>query len=185
MKEYNFNFRHRFTYNSLEEFSKPNEIWKLCSIYDEYVSNFGRICKKKFGKFIISKLSKSSNGYLHVFVNRKFIDVHRLVAMNFVKNPNNKKYVNHKDENKYNNYYENLEWCDNKYNNSYGSRKKNKILQIDPITNKIIATYNDAIDAAIAVKGHNTSILKCCKRKPKHLTAKGYIWRYEFDCEFN
>ena len=45
---------------------------------------------------------------------RRYLRVSRLVAIYFVENPNPEKYdiVNHKDGNKLNNNYENLEWCD-------------------------------------------------------------------------
>lgn len=32
--------------------------------------------------------------------------------------------INHKDENRQNNFVENLEWCDRRYNNNYGSHNK-------------------------------------------------------------
>lgn len=43
--------------------------------------------------------------------------VHRLVAMAFLSNPNHYPVINHKDGNKQNNHYSNLEWCTVKYNN--------------------------------------------------------------------
>lgn len=42
--------------------------------------------------------------------NRKFYHIHRIVAGTFIKNPNRRRYINHKDGNKLNNHVENLEW---------------------------------------------------------------------------
>jgi len=38
---------------------------------------------------------------------------HRIIALVFIPNPDNKGYINHKDGNKLNNDISNLEWCDN------------------------------------------------------------------------
>ena len=54
--------------------------------------------------------------------------VHRLVAETFIDNPNNLSEVNHIDENKANNSVDNLEWCDRKYNNNYGSKPRQNYL---------------------------------------------------------
>lgn len=50
--------------------------------------------------------------------------VHRLVALAFCYNPDPARFneINHKDECKWNNRPENLEWCDRKYNMNYGTR---------------------------------------------------------------
>lgn len=50
--------------------------------------------------------------------------IHKCVAQLFVPNPNNYEYVNHRDENKRNNVYSNLEWCTFEYNMNYGTRNE-------------------------------------------------------------
>lgn len=47
--------------------------------------------------------------------------IHRLVARNFIPNPLNLPFINHKDENPANNRVDNLEWCSPKYNSNYGT----------------------------------------------------------------
>jgi hypothetical protein len=64
------------------------------------------------------------NGYKVVTVLGCTLRVHRLVAEAFIPNPDPEHFneINHKDENKANNHYTNLEWCDRKYNVNYGTR---------------------------------------------------------------
>lgn len=52
---------------------------------------------------------------------RKYIVyfIHRLVALCFVENPNDYPMINHKDGNKQNNHYTNLEWCTAKQNHEH------------------------------------------------------------------
>ncbi len=65
----------------------------------------------------LTEMSPALNhrGYLIIRImldgNRKTKAIHRLVAECFVANPENLKEVNHKDGNKLNNHYTNLEWC--------------------------------------------------------------------------
>ena len=50
---------------------------------------------------------------------------HKAVALAWIPNPQNLPIINHKDENKLNCFYLNLEWCTSSYNNSYnGTGKK-------------------------------------------------------------
>jgi hypothetical protein len=78
-----------------------------------FVNNFG-VVKNCKGRTL--KPHKHNLGYFRVGLNRDEngtqikVYVHRLVAEAFVDNPDNKKYINHIDGVKHNNYYENLEW---------------------------------------------------------------------------
>lgn len=74
------------------------------------------------------KGSKDKDGYVRVSLRKngknKTFPVHRLVAFMFIPKIDNKhNCVNHKDENKANNSFNNLEWCTTGYNNSYGTRQ--------------------------------------------------------------
>ena len=70
------------------------------------------------------KQSMHDKGYKTVSLTRdgktKQMFVHRIVAEAFLPNPDNLPMVNHKDEDKTNNFLENLEWCTAAYNRTYG-----------------------------------------------------------------
>lgn len=87
------------------------------------VSNLGNV--RSLDRDIMSKngfivhyrgkqLSVFNDTYLGVILSKdgrcRICPIHRLVAIAFLDNPNNFKYVHHKDENKHNNRVDNLEW---------------------------------------------------------------------------
>lgn len=89
-----------------------NEIWKSISglrISDQ-VSNFGnvRICYTDRNVEVEQKLN--TDGYKVVHLAGKTLLVHRLVATEFIPNPEDKRLVRHKDGDKSNNHADNLEW---------------------------------------------------------------------------
>lgn len=100
------------------------EIWKPVVGYEGLyeVSSYGRV--RRVNKDLL-KL-QNVKGYNQVCLYKNGIStglrVHRLVAQAFLPNPDNLPQVNHKDEDKTNNNVDNLEWCDNKYNNNYGTK---------------------------------------------------------------
>ena len=66
--------------------------------------------------FGLKVIIKNNNGYMQVRIydkngKSKTFRVHQLVAYMFNKNKDNKKFVDHIDRNRCNNYYKNLEWC--------------------------------------------------------------------------
>lgn len=92
------------------------------------VSNMGRVkalsISKKRGRSYqmrgeyMLKQKLATNGYLGVTLQnnstRKFISVHRLVALHFIPNPENKPTVNHKFGSKNDNRSSGLEWATHK-----------------------------------------------------------------------
>lgn len=105
------------------------EIWKDIKDYEGIykISNLGNIKSFKHNKEKIIALTPDKDGYLKAKLYKKnkpkVVYAHKIVAQTFLKNPKNYNIVNHKDENKQNNRVNNLEFCDSKYNNNYGSRK--------------------------------------------------------------
>lgn len=105
------------------------EIWYWIEGYEKLyqISNYGRI--KSFprngtGKEIkILRPEITKDGYLRISLHMndkiKRFFIHRLVALTFIDNYENKPYVNHKDGNKFNNYFENLEWSTVAENNQH------------------------------------------------------------------
>lgn len=74
------------------------------------------------------KQSNHSKGYKIVPLTKDGVTkshyVHRIVAEAYIDNPCNLPFINHKDEDKTNNFVGNLEWCTEQYNSTYGNARK-------------------------------------------------------------
>ena len=111
------------------------EIWKDIPEYKGLyqVSNLGRVKSlprivnngRSYGRFVLTKEKvmkqrHDKDGYLRITMTKngkqKVISVHRLVALAFIPNNENKKQINHINGIKDDNRIENLEWCTNSEN---------------------------------------------------------------------
>lgn len=101
------------------------------------INKHGRIRslrKKYFHKELSVRIDRA--GYLTVRLNKKgkcsTQYIHRLLALTFIPNKENKKFVNHIDGNKLHNRIENLEWVTHSENVTHAYKKG--LLKISPLS---------------------------------------------------
>ena len=141
------------------------------------------------------KPMRNSCGYLQVFLKcndgkTRWFRVHRLVAEEYIPNPENLPEVNHKNEDKTLNIVENLEWCDRKYNINYGLRTKKIRANAEPklklgekkevyqftLDGNVVGIYNTAKEAAESTNLKYNCISRCLLGSRK--TYQKYLWKY-------
>ena len=181
------------------------EIWKDIKGYEGLyqVSDCGRIkslerdvyCQNGIVHHLKEKIlvpALNNKGYQYVNLSKngkgKLMLVHRLVAMAFIPNPENKSQINHKNEVKTDNVVENLEWCTASYNALYGTRNE-RIIQNRrsykfgnaPHAKPVFCVeLNKKFDCAKRVEEElgiwGTSIGRACRGERN--TAGGFRWRF-------
>lgn len=140
----------------------------------------GKIWSYKKNSFIDPNSSTHGYKQIQLWKNGKYKTFrwHRLIALTFIPNPNNLPEVNHKDENKFNNAVDNLEWCERNYNHNYGTRNertaKNNM-------KKVICVETGEIFESVSSAA--ASVNRCANTMSKHLkggskTCGGLHWEY-------
>lgn len=149
------------------------EIWKDVKGYEGIyvVSNFGRVkslartCNTKGNsiKRVPERILKHKidNGYHRVSISkdskRIMFSVHRLVALSFLSNENNKSEVNHKDGIKSNNTVDNLEWVTPKENQQHAriTGLRDSVIGQNNYSSKL--TNNDVLNIKDRIKNGDRS----------------------------
>lgn len=180
------------------------EIWKEITEYEGLyaVSCNGSVRSLRSGRNLTQR--DDGHGYSNVTLtvnyNQKNKKVHRLVAEEFIPNPENKKTINHIDGNKNNNNITNLEWATYSENHKHayrtglknvsekqreaarntGRNTKNlisKIRNVEMIKDGIeVMRFESGAEAGRYFGVTSGAIFRACKNKGSK--CKGYEWRY-------
>lgn len=179
--------------------------WKKIEEFKDYlISSNGKCFSLKTNKLL--KLQEYPNKYSYYVFKINGIQhsrsLHRLLAIAFIPNPENKPTVNHKNHNRTDNRLENLEWatypeqCDeiwtdknskahrteksvnSSINNFRIATEKNKKTTYQyTLEGELVGVYQSVKDAAENNNCCPQNISACCNGKKKQI--KGYKWSFE------
>ena len=174
------------------------QIWKDIEGYKGHyqISNYGNVRSLKKDAFLMKGGYLKGYKIISLWKNGtgKMFRVHRLVALAFIPNPENKPCIDHIDGDRANNHADNLRWVTYLENNNNPITKKRlsennaKNMQgkegalhpnskpVKMIKNGVCLKIYQSIHLAKKDGFNDTLIIRCCKgRMKKH---KGYNWEY-------
>lgn len=173
--------------------------WMESTIFPKYysVSDDGEVRSERTGKILKPATDKWGYHYYVLCVNgdRRTVKAHRLIAMSFIPNPENKPTINHKNGIRTDNRVENLEWATNKEQSNHPltyskllARSKTmdyqKMGAIRDFGRKKTEVYKDGVligifpsqqAAAEAVNVCTGKVSQCVSGQ--HKSCKGYVFK--------
>ncbi len=181
---------------TIKEEPRKDINWMEVKDYSKYrIYNNGQIYSKRKNGYLKPRIC---SGYYRVGLysdNNTQIShfIHILVAKHFCENPDNKPIVNHKDGNRLNNHYTNLEWVTRSENSRhahslglikrvYFSKRVHQYAREDKDKCKPLRTFNSRKEVAEFLKLKNiksgiSNISQACRGVVN--IAYGYRWGYE------
>ena len=166
------------------------EIWKDIIGYEGYyqISSEGNVRNIKTRQILIG--DTNNLGYRRVTlyspIKKRFF-VHRLVALHFCEGYSEELVVNHKDGNKQNNNYTNLEWVTRSENDLHAYEMnlrqphpctfKHRIISYDLKTGETIKIYENTQACCDDLNVKRPNVYACCNGKQK--SCRGIGLKYE------
>jgi hypothetical protein len=157
------------------------------------INKEGSIYSKITNRYL--KPYRTKEGYVVIPLKGKLHRLHRLLALQYIDNPENKPLINHKNGIKYDNRLENLEWVTAKENTRHawdnnlcktirhwkGKTGENHntskaIIQMD-MEGNFIAKHIGIRNIATKMNIKYQSIVRCASGKRP--SAYGYKWKYD------
>jgi len=167
-------------YNGVYKITENGDVYsgykyKISGLGDKWIK-LKPVLDKGVGYYLVTLVQPKTK-------KRKNVFIHRLLALHFIPNPENKCCVNHKDGNKTNNSLNNLEWVTIKENNQHAQANglvkvpTTEVLKIDKNTNEVLEEYPSITEAAKQNNLHTALIGKVCRGERK--TTGDFKWRYK------
>lgn len=167
----------------------PEELWKTINEFPNYeISNIARVRSKITGLIKIPSLGKRGYPILSFSKDgQKCVrTLHRIFAIAWIPNPENKKEINHINGDKCDCSYANLEWATPSENIEHARRTglhnsdgDKTVWQLKD--GEIIAVYKSCSEAA-RINGFNRGNISACARGNTKLKSyKGYEWKYKIE----
>tara|TARA_B100000902_G_scaffold166637_1_gene161458 strand:- start:33 stop:929 length:897 start_codon:yes stop_codon:yes gene_type:complete len=176
------------------------EIWKELEGFSNYkFSNTGKVWSKHYKKTLLFDLKNGGYAKISLYNDdekkQKHFGVHRLIALTFIPNPENKPTVNHKNHNRADNRVENLEWATMAEQNNNKKKQSSEITRCGrappvwrcSLDGEKLEYYKKIVDAEkwldinigkIKTGGKRAeNISKVCRNKRK--TAYGFKWIFD------
>jgi len=151
------------------------------------INSKGQVFSLFSNKYLIPQ--KNGNGYYHFSLSNnkkvKIITVHRLIAMHFIENIDNKPFINHINGIKTDNRIENLEWCTHRENCNHAYKTgltKNTIIAVKKSNSKIVLDINtgifyNSVKEVADLYGYLPNVLRNkLNNKNKHTNNTNFIY---------
>lgn len=165
-------------------------ILKEINGFEKYVidENGNVFNKKDINKSICQWVDNVGYKQVVLYLNnkRKYMRIHRLVALAYIPNPDNLPQVNHIDGNKLNNNIGNLEWSTNKDNTQHGydnglyysKKRSHPILVYDKTTKDLLYSFK-SIRSLSETLNLNRKTVSSILNGTKKTNNYKYIFEYD------